>query len=142
MLTEVHNKNNQFNPGFRNQFKSIVPDGTIEELNRKYPKRAVGIRIIGNGNISTTKKLSEGSPQLFGAEEVGATGTQKNTKKTAQLTSGLIQDNQIPQIVTYMSKNTPGFERLFNERLNIPGVSRAQAFYSALQQIKNIKSNS
>lgn len=117
-------------------------DGTIEELNRKYPKRAVGIRIIGNGNISTTKKLSEGSPQLFGAEEVGATGTQKNTKKTAQLTSGLIQDNQIPQIVTYMSKNTPGFERLFNERLNIPGVSRAQAFYSALQQIKNIKSNS
>ena len=123
--------------------KYIDPaDGTSdtpEELEKAYPKRPIGVRLIGN----TVQGVTKASGRADTYTEEGAQ-TRTNiadtdiTKETQQLPTDLIPDGQIPQLIKLMSKKSEGLQQMFAFYANQANISNTHAFYLTMQRLQQI----
>jgi hypothetical protein len=121
-----------------------MPDNPEEaskprELENHWPKRPIGVRLIGNTVQGVTK--ASGRADTFtqeGAQTSTNIADTDTTKETQQLPTDLIPDGEIPQLIKLMSKKTEGLQKMFAGYANQANISNTEAFYLTMKQLQQI----
>jgi len=124
--------------------KYEMPDNPDEasnprELEKHWPKRPIGVRLIGNTVQGVTK--ASGRADTFtqeGAQTSTNIADTDTTKETQQLPTDLIPDGQIPQLIKLMSKKSEGLQQMFQGYANQANISNTHAFYLTMQRLQQI----
>ena len=137
------------NKGYKNPTDANLV-GTAEDLENKYPRRAIGLRLIGNTVQSVIKSdqksasATDNAPTMVdeqGSQTLTSIADTATKKETQTLTTDMISDTQIPQIIKLMAKKTEGLKRIFERYASQSNISNTQAFYKTMNQLKLIQAS-
>ena len=110
--------------------------GRDVDLERDYPKRILGVRIVGpiNARVQKQTQTSSGPMPIQGSMTQQDVNETETSKETFLSTSDAISGAQITQLVELISRKQPNFETIFRRKISRPNISAVRALYETVRE--------